>query len=106
MRGYGYISNEEGIVKSVGNLKLDEKFTVTMFDGKINAIVKGKEKMNLEEKIAKLDELATEIENGAPLEESLVVRTKRRYCRRLYENFKRLQRKIGCFAGKSEEIDG
>ena len=27
--------------------------------------------MNLEEKIAKLDELATEIENGAPLEESL-----------------------------------
>lgn len=44
MRGYGYISNEEGIVKSVGNLKLDEKFTVTMFDGKINAIVKGKEK--------------------------------------------------------------
>ncbi len=27
--------------------------------------------MNLEEKIAKLDDLATEIENGAPLEESL-----------------------------------
>ena len=26
--------------------------------------------MNLEEKIAKLDELATEIENGAPLEEA------------------------------------